>query len=138
MAYLYLIDDDKLTLDAYKRILSFSGYEVRIMESGNDALEAMRAEESRLPDVIVADIVMPTMSGFELLEAMRIAPDWPDIPFIFISANAKHEVRSQLAKYDKVDFVRKPVDVSELFLALSLSLAPRTARMTAATSARIA
>ena len=81
-AYRILVaDDDPAVLETSAQILSAAGYEVRTAVDGFDALAELRRS---LPDVIISDLLMPNMSGFELLSVVRRR--FPHIPVIAISA----------------------------------------------------
>ncbi len=72
MAYrIYLVDDDKFLLDLYSVKFRSAGHEVKVFGGGEDLLTALRKEDATDPDAILLDIVMPGMSGFETLEAIR-------------------------------------------------------------------
>jgi CheY-like chemotaxis protein len=76
-----VVDDDPNVLETSSKILSTAGYEVRTAVDGFDALAELRRS---LPDIIISDLRMPNMSGFELLSIVRRR--FPHIPVIAISA----------------------------------------------------
>lgn len=70
MAYrIYLVDDDRFLLDMYAVKFKNAGHEVRAFQEGQEVLEALRKDPA--PDALLLDIVMPTMTGFDLLSAIR-------------------------------------------------------------------
>lgn len=72
MAYrVYLVDDDRFLLDLYAVKFRAAGHEVSVFGGGEDLLAALRKEGAPPPDVILLDIIMPGVSGFETLEAIR-------------------------------------------------------------------
>lgn len=72
MAYrVYLVDDDRFLLDLYAVKFRAAGHEVSVFGGGEDLLAALRKEGAPPPDVILLDIIMPGVSGFEALEAIR-------------------------------------------------------------------
>ena len=81
-----VVDDDPSVLDLFRRILlaSVSPLEVTTATSGNQALEEMRLKQ---PDLVLLDIVMPEMDGWQVLERKNTVDDIRDIPVILISAN---------------------------------------------------
>jgi len=78
-----LFVDDQVSLrTSVQNLLQMEGFEVLLAANGREALRQLE-QASPLPDLIVSDISMPHMSGFELFEAVRLRPEWFDIPFVF-------------------------------------------------------
>ncbi|HCR52641.1 TPA: hypothetical protein DIV48_03310 [Candidatus Kaiserbacteria bacterium] len=72
MAYrVYLVDDDRFLLDLYAIKFRDAGHEVAVFSGGEDLLAALRKESAPVPDVILLDLIMPGISGFETLETIR-------------------------------------------------------------------
>lgn len=72
MAYrIYLVDDDRFLLDLYAVKFKNAGHEVCIFGGGEELLAALRKDGSPIPDVILLDIIMPGMTGFETIEALQ-------------------------------------------------------------------
>jgi len=72
MAYkIYLVDDDRFLLDLYSVKFKNAGHEVQVFGSGEELLTALRKENASAPDAILLDLIMPGVSGFEALEAIR-------------------------------------------------------------------
>ena len=72
MAYrIYLVDDDRFLLDLYAVKFKNAGHEVSVFGSGEDLLTALRKADSKAPDAILLDLIMPGVSGFGALEAIR-------------------------------------------------------------------
>ena len=72
MAYrVYLVDDDRFLLDLYAVKFRDAGHEVSVFGGGEELLAALRKEGATSPDVILLDLIMPGISGFEALEAIR-------------------------------------------------------------------
>lgn len=72
MAYrVYLVDDDRFLLDLYAVKFRDAGHEVSVFGSGEDLLSALRKVGSSSPDVILLDLIMPGIGGFEALETIR-------------------------------------------------------------------
>jgi signal transduction histidine kinase len=89
-----LVEDDKSMLDGMSDLLQVVdiGYEATVLtaENGLDALDQMH---QTVPDLIVSDIMMPKMDGFQFLNTVQQNPDWIHIPFIFLTARGeKHEI----------------------------------------------
>ena len=89
-----LVEDDKSMLDGMHDLLQVVdiGYDATILTGGN-GLEALQQMEEATPDLIVSDIMMPKMDGFQFLKTVQQKPDWEHIPFIFLTARGeKHEI----------------------------------------------
>lgn len=102
------MDDDRSILDLLRIHLGNAGYEVRLAE---DAIAAGHLILRDPPDLVLLDIDMPYMNGFELLEAMRADPALPKVPVIMITAHTEaHERAKQLG----VGFLSKPIFLEQL------------------------
>ncbi|MDM8545989.1 response regulator [Candidatus Venteria ishoeyi] len=78
-----VVDDDTMHLDMLERMLSKTGWRVKKAQNGRLALEAIRHEQ---PDLILSDLMMPEMDGFELIENLRNNPSWKLIPVVVLTA----------------------------------------------------
>ncbi len=85
-ATLLLVDDDPSILDGVTDLLALNGYRVITAANGREALGVMQQQR---PDLIISDIVMPDMDGYELFSAIRSNPLWTPIPFIFLTARGQ-------------------------------------------------
>ena len=83
-----LVEDDEPTRTMVRRTLSRAGWEVAEAQNGRVALDALRANR---PAVVLLDLMMPEMDGFEFLEALRLEPAWRTIPVIVITAKVLTE-----------------------------------------------
>jgi light-regulated signal transduction histidine kinase (bacteriophytochrome) len=105
------VDDTLSSLKLLADILTAEGYEVRPANSGELALASVAA---RLPELILLDIRMPGIDGFEVLRRLRATPESSKVPVIFLSAVAELEARVEGLKLGAVDFVSKPFQREEL------------------------
>ncbi len=93
-ATILLVEDDKSMLDGMSDLLQAIdiGYEISTMTASN-GIEALAQMAYTLPDIIVSDIMMPQMDGFQFLKTVQQNPNWIGIPFIFLTARGeKHEI----------------------------------------------
>jgi CheY-like chemotaxis protein len=78
-----LVDDDELVRRSVRQALEPIGWKVTEAENGQAAIESLTAAR---PDVIILDLMMPKMDGFEFLDELRGRPDWQGIPVVVITA----------------------------------------------------
>jgi adenylate cyclase len=105
------VDDTPRNLEVLGAILSPRGYTVIAANSGSAALEKVRAES---PDLILLDIVMPGMSGYEVAQKLRTDPATRFLPIIMITALGTQEEKVKAIEAGADDFLTKPVNQLEL------------------------
>jgi two-component system alkaline phosphatase synthesis response regulator PhoP len=94
MKKILIVEDEEIILDLLERKLTKEGYEISVARDGEEGLKAMREQK---PDLILLDIVMPKLGGFEVMEEMQKEPDLKEIPVIIIS-NSGQPVELDRAK----------------------------------------
>lgn len=113
-----LIDDSKFMLHHYKAILEKYNAKTIFASRGDEALEMLEKMES-LPDLILCDIIMPCMNGYEFREKLQQKDRLNSIPLIFLSANAIEEPCLTKEEYIKKPFTEE-VFISKVKTALGL------------------
>jgi CheY-like chemotaxis protein len=108
---IFLVDDDPKNLALLAGILGERGYQVRAANSGGRAL-AMIAE--RAPDLIMLDVTMPEMDGYEVCRRLKVNAATRDVPVIFISALDDVLDKVRAFEAGAVDFVQKPFHAQEV------------------------
>jgi DNA-binding response OmpR family regulator len=110
-----IVDDDPLTLSFIARVLQEDGYQVY---TARDGAQALRVLEVQAVDLIVSDIMMPRMNGYQLHGRLMENPEWVLIPVVFLSArNLDSDIR--YAKEMGVDdYLTKPVEPEDLLAAV--------------------
>ncbi len=106
-----IVDDNPTNLKVLYDILDTAGYRVRPTASGSVALESLFKE---VPDLILLDINMPEMNGFELCGKIKDSPQFSDIPVMFISALESTEDKVTAFKAGGVDYITKPFQAEEV------------------------
>jgi chemotaxis protein histidine kinase CheA len=107
-----MVVDDSLTVRKITgRLLERAGYRVAAAKDGEDALEQIAAHR---PDVVIADIEMPRMDGFELVRRLRADPDLAALPVIMITSRSAEKHRQVARELDVRHYLGKPYDEDEL------------------------
>ncbi len=104
MKHILIVDDNKANLTAAKTALS-DIYKTTPVVSGAQALKFL---EKNIPDIILLDINMPEMDGFEVMKKIREMPDCTDIPIIFLTADNDAETEQKCFDAGALDFIAKP------------------------------
>ena len=117
-----IVDDTVENLRLLTGMLGDRGYDPRPVTNGLDALEAMRHAP---PDLILLDVTMPGLDGFEVCRRIKAQPEWRDIPVIFLTALT--EVDNKVAGFAAggTDYVTKPFHVEEVAARVATHLALR-------------
>jgi len=118
-AHVLVVDDeaDISALVAYH--LARDSYRVRTAGSGPEAIRAMEAET---PDLVVLDLMLPGMSGLEVLTAVRGREEWRDLPVILLTARREEGDRVEGLRLGADDYVAKPFSPQELVLRVGAVL----------------
>jgi len=120
-----IVDDEPDNLGVVELVLQFHGAAVRTATSGADCLKLV---EAQVPTVLLVDIQMPTMSGYELLQVIRARDDWQTIPVIAVTAHALSEEREQIMNAGFSGYIGKPISVVTLVDEITRILARHTPR----------
>lgn len=122
MTKILVIEDHNDLREDIVEMLHLEGYESYGAENGVVGVEIAKKE---LPDLIVCDIMMPKMNGFEVLEVLRAVPETAVIPFIFLTAKTERLDMRQGMVLGADDYLMKPFDVDELLKSISTQLKKR-------------
>src|SRR6266849_4882274 len=115
------IEDDRETATLIAEELAERGYDVHVAYDGREGFAAIL---KLMPDIVLSDISMPIMSGFELLERLTsLAPQFGNMPFVFLTAltDRDNELRGRQLGAD--DYVTKPLDFDRLDAIITARLA---------------
>lgn len=112
-ATILFVDDNPALLRSVERLLEMEGYGVMLALNGIEALEQLQAAAPP-PDLIISDITMPGMDGFEFYKELRKHSQWMDIPFIFLTARDQVEDLEQGYSLGADDYLVKPLDQDRL------------------------
>lgn len=115
--HVLLIDDDDRNTFALSRVLRSKGFQVDIGVTGEEALEKLVSGQSY--DVVLMDVMMPVMDGYEAMRRIRSNKDYDDLPLIALTAKAMVEDRDKCIAAGADDYLAKPIDIEALFKKLN-------------------
>jgi CheY-like chemotaxis protein len=114
-----VVDDDPDILEALSEILEAEGFEIRRARNGKEALERLEPDP---PHLILLDLMMPVMDGWEFAQRMRQKPDFAGIPIIVLSAD--RNVGSKAKDIGAMGHLAKPFELNDLLSMVRQSLNP--------------
>jgi putative two-component system response regulator len=106
-----VVDDDQAVTRLLARLLGRDGYDVHVAHDGVSALQAI---ETRTPDLVVLDVVIPGLNGFDLCRRLKQDPATRLLPVVMITGHDQRDTRIEGATAGADDFLSKPVDSGEL------------------------
>ncbi len=106
-----IVDDEELVLLTHKRHVTRAGFDVALAHSGPEALQKIRDE---VPDLVLLDIIMPQMSGFEVCRRLRADERTRHIPIIMVTGLAATADSEECMMDGASAVLTKPVDAKEL------------------------
>ena len=125
MDCLLVIDDQEANIQVLGTMLGKLGFEILPATSG---AQALRRLNSRRPDLILLDLLMPGMDGFEICRRIQENPAWAEIPIIFLSASDDKNLIVRALESGGVDYITKPFNKLELISRVRTHLMLKTAR----------
>jgi signal transduction histidine kinase len=119
MARILVVEDNPVMADAIRDVLQFAGHEVTIAPDGRAGLEAI---PKVTPELIISDVMMPRMDGFQFYQHVRANPAWVFIPFIFLTARGQEEDIMLGKRLGADDYLVKPCEAEELLAVVDSKL----------------
>lgn len=110
--HVMVIDDEPINIKLVRKVLQDVGF-MRFSDV-TDPQQALSKIRSESPDIILLDIMMPEVSGLEILEAVRATAQFKHVPIMILTASADRETRLEALELGATDFLTKPVDRLEL------------------------
>jgi two-component system, sensor histidine kinase and response regulator len=114
-----VVEDDRAMSTGIRDMLDLVGYQVQLAENGREALQVLTRFQ---PDLIISDIMMPEMDGYELLEELRRQPHWAAVPFIFLTAKRQRADIRVGKQLGADDYLVKSVDLDDLLVVVRAKL----------------
>ena len=115
MKRILLIEDNHSLREEIVNVLELEGFDVVTAENGRVGLERL---QEGLPDVVLCDLMMPDMDGYETLQAIRSHPAMHTLPVILLTARDDETCKTKGAELGADDYVTKPFKIPELLRAL--------------------
>ena len=115
------VDDSNVVLKTLKNVLDDDKYELHPFSTGTRALEYLEQRE-KIPDLIILDIEMPIMNGYDVLKRIRNIAHLKHVPVIFLTSNNQKEEVMKAVTDGVKDYVVKPIDKEILLKKLYLLL----------------
>ncbi len=122
-ASILVVDDDQDIRDSLTQVLTDEGFEVT---SAKDGAEALAEIARKTPDLMLLDLMMPVVTGWEVLEALRVSGRYPRLPVVVLSAFEAHGC---------TDYIQKPIRLPKLLSLLDM-IRVRVAESTAMRAAK--
>jgi two-component system, cell cycle response regulator DivK len=116
MATILIVEDDEMNRDMLSRRLQRKGFDIRIAVDG---LEGVALAQSEKPDLILMDMSLPKMSGWQAAGAIKADPAVRSIPIIALTAHAMESDRQQALQAGCDDFDTKPIELPRLLEKMS-------------------
>lgn len=110
MAKVFIVEDSKIQALLLEKILVKEGHKVRTFKNGNRLIEVL---EEEIPNLIISDIEMPVLSGFELIESLR-QKSYRKIPFFFVSSRGDDDTIQKARTLGADFFLTKPFSTEKL------------------------
>ncbi len=116
-----IVDDDANILELFRDILEDKGYQVVTYTRGWEALQSVSRDR---PDLIILDIMMPRVNGYEVCQILKENPTTKDIPVIFLTALSHQEALRRAAEGGADDYLVKPCPPDKLIKHVERYLGP--------------
>ena len=122
-ATIMMVDDEPITMEVVQTFLEDAGYREFLLV--DDSVQAMDQLRKHRPDVLLLDVVMPEVSGFDILRFLRADDEFAHLPVIILTSSSDAATKLEALDLGATDFLSKPVDPSELALRVRNTLAAK-------------
>lgn len=114
-----VVDDEAPTLDLLKDILSNEGYDVTVAKNGEECIQFLN--KGKIPKLIILDIMMPVLNGWDTAAKIKTNNAFIKIPIIFLTAKSDRTSK-ELGKFTSAFYVEKPFEISDLLAKVEETL----------------
>lgn len=115
MNKILIVDDTAHLLEEISDLLIMEGYNIL---TASNALDGLAIVEDFMPDLIITDLLMPKMDGFEFISELRAKPELEVTPIIVLSAQVTKETEQKIKEYSADAYLRKPCTADQLITAI--------------------
>ena len=122
-ATILVVDDEPNIVLSLEFIMQNEGYDVRIAKDGEEALQAIK---EKVPDLVLLDIMMPAMSGYEVCQRIRANPEWKDIRIVMLTAKGREVDQEKGMAMGADDYITKPFATRDLMARVKMILGEET------------
>jgi DNA-binding response OmpR family regulator len=116
-----VVDDEPNIVLSLEFLLKQAGYEVRVARSGEAAVKAVA---ERVPDLVVLDVMMPTLDGYHVCETIRADPKLRSVRILMLTAKSRDVEREKALALGADDYITKPFSTRELVERVKTILGP--------------
>lgn len=113
MAKILVVDDEKPTIELLSKVLENEGYSVITAYNGTECVEQLEKVKTKLPDLIVLDIMMPQLSGWDVAAILKNHKAYEKIPIIFLTAKCDLTSKS-MGRFTSEHYIEKPFVIDDL------------------------
>ncbi|GHV67652.1 hypothetical protein AGMMS49928_05150 [Spirochaetia bacterium] len=117
-----VVDDEEINLEFFEVMLSKLGF---VVEKATDGVEALEQVKRFSPDLIILDVIMPRMSGWEVIKTLKADPKYREIPIIMLSALDDVKEKVEGFELGIEDYITKPYNFSEVLARIRAALRNR-------------
>jgi CheY-like chemotaxis protein len=110
-AYVLIVEDDPETASIFRQMLELRGYQVEV---AHGSAQAMLKLSRRLPDLVLLDVMMPDVSGLEVVRYLRRDPQTAHLPVVIVSAKAQSEDIAEGLEAGATAYLTKPISMEQL------------------------
>jgi two-component system chemotaxis response regulator CheY len=107
-----VVEDDRDIRESLRDLLEMEGFEVVIAAEGIEAFEELRKASDHLPDLIILDLMMPGMDGYQFRELQKADPQFSKVPVLLMTADGNIDIKKM--KVGAKMAIRKPLEISDL------------------------
>ena len=115
-----ITDDDQRNIYSLRAVLEKKGMEILVAHSGIECLEILNKDSSI--DIVLMDIMMPEMNGYETMERIRLIPEFSSLPIIALTAKAMKGDREKCLAAGASDYISKPINLEQLISVMRVWL----------------
>jgi putative two-component system response regulator len=120
LSKIMIVDDEAYNIQVFHKHLQLAGY--RYFVTTSESTQAMAMLRREQPDLLLLDIMMPQVSGLDILEQLRSLPEYRHLPVIILTASTDRETKQRALQLGTNDYLNKPIDYEDLTLRVRNAL----------------